>query len=97
MLIRHSLVCLQRTNLTYYHLVVTLHETMATWKTKPSPDPDVRKVSTALQNPDAWDRAKFKKEMDANPHKVQRLRAQFQQQQAQKKFKDEVRGEMLRC
>lgn len=83
---------LQRTNLTFYHLVTTLHELVKNWEVVPSPDPEIRRITVQLKSPDEWEPAVLRKKILENPAEVEAMREKYKQQQAQRRFKSEVRG-----
>jgi hypothetical protein len=70
-----------------------MHEVVQQWEVKPTPDPEVRKISTTLPNPDAWDPKKLEAEQNKlGEAEIANMRSRYMQQQAQRRFKEEVRA-----
>jgi hypothetical protein len=76
-----------------------IHSIVLSMAVKPSPDPEVRKKTVAVPNPDSWSDNKMAAELSkkGGAQEVQKWRERYQQQQAQKDFKREVCPSLLVC
>ena len=79
--------------------MMIVHSIVMSMAVKPSPDPEVRKKTVAVPNPDSWSDNKMAAELSkkGGAQEVQKWRERYQQQQAQKDFKREVCPSLLVC